>query len=213
MAGKTDLDCLRHWRVEIPKGRVIYDAGEAPKAFYRVEMGCVRLQVNGDDGRRQILAFCLPGDVFGVDLERPRAMAAEAAAASELTRFPISERLGAAWRPEDWAGVVDASSKLVGVLAAHLMGLAHASAEERLMWFLDGLAARQGVNRANGALRPPMSRRDIADFLNLAPETLSRTFSRLVAQGLLERVDRRQIALRPRSLRASVRDQELRSAA
>lgn len=213
MVVRSKLDRLRHWRVPVARGHVIFDEGEAAEAFYRVETGCVRLQINANDGRRQILAFCLPGDVFGVDIRRPRVMAAEAACASELARFPIGELSGAAWRPEDWAGVVEASSELVCALAGHLSGLARASAEDRLMWFLDWLAVRSGVSRVNGVLRPPMNRRDIADFLNIAPETLSRAFSRLAARKVIEIVDRRRIILRPRAVGVHGGAADLRSAA
>lgn len=206
------LDRLRHWRITAPKGRVIYDEDEPSKAFYRVEAGCVRLQVNRDDGRRQILAFCLPGDVFGVDFTHPRSMAAEAAAASALSRFPTGE-LCETWSPQDWASVADSALEIIRALATHLAGMSHASAEDRLLWFLDWLAKRQRTSRCDGVLRPPMSRRDIADFLDLAPETLSRTFNRLAARGLVRAVDRHRLVLRPRSMEAGGHELTFRSAA
>lgn len=214
MAGRdNELNRLRHWRTTAPKGRVVYDEGEPSKAFYRVETGCVRLQVNRDDGRRQILAFCLPGDIFGVDFTRPRPMAAEAATASELTRFPTGDLCATTWNSKEWASVADSALEIITSLTTHLAGLAHTSAEDRLLWFLDWLAARQGVARVNGVLRPPMSRRDVADFLDLAPETLSRTFNRLAARGLVRAIDRRTLLLRPRPGEADTRQLMLRTAA
>lgn len=193
------LDQLRHWRVAAPKGRVIYDEGEAPKAFYRVETGCVRLQVNCDDGHRQILAFCLPGDIFGVEFDGARTSAAEAAATSELTRFPICGLTeGTSLAAKSMTSLVAAASDMVLTLSMHLKGLGHGSAEDRLMWFLDWLADRQGVSREGGVVQPPMNRRDIADFLGLAQETLSRTFARLEVQDLLRVTDKRRVILRPR---------------
>ena len=193
----ASLDQLRHWRVAVPKDRLIYDEGEAPKAFYRVERGCIRLQVNRDDGRRQILALCLPGDVLGIEFDRIRTAAAEASAPSELTRFPSCGLTGASLEVRSMAGLVAAASDMVSTLSFHLKGMGHGSAEDRLMWFLDWLAERRGVSRQGGAVQPPMSRRDIADFLGLAQETLSRTFARLEAQRLLYVADKRRVILRP----------------
>lgn len=181
-----------------PKGRVIYDEGEPPKAFYRVETGCVRLQVNCEDGHRQILAFCLPGDIFGVEFEGARPAAAEAAAACELTRFPIAALNEGGLEAGSMTSLVSAASDMIVALSMHLKVLGHGSAEDRLMWFLDWLADRQGVSRHGGVVLPPMSRRDIADFLGLAQETLSRTFTRLEALGLLRATDIRRVILRPR---------------
>lgn len=192
------LDQLRHWRVAAPKGRLIYDEGEPPTAFYRVEAGCVRLQVNCDDGHRQILAFCLPGDIFGVEFDGGRTAAAEASVTSELTRFPICGLTGTSLEAKSMASLVAAASDMVLTLSLHLKGLGHGSAEDRLMWFLDWLADRQGVSRQGGVVQPPMNRRDIADFLGLAQETLSRTFARLEIQRLLSVTDRRRVILRPR---------------
>lgn len=194
---RAALDQLRHWQVKAPKGHMIYGEGDLPKAFYRVETGCVRLLVTYDDGHRQILAFCLAGDIFGMEFGGVREATAEAAAASELTRFPITGLAGGL-AAEGMVGLVTAASEMIGVLSMHLKGIGHGSAEERLIWFLDWLADRQGVSRQGGVVKPPMSRRDIADFLGLAPETLSRTFARLEARRLFGVADRRGVILRPR---------------
>jgi CRP-like cAMP-binding protein len=191
------LDRLHHWRVTTPKGRMIYDEGETPSGFYRVETGCVRLQVLREDGRRQILVFCLPGDVFGVELDTLRPMAAEAAARSELTRYPMAAIRNAGMEPGGVAGLIGAASSMVSALSTRLKGLAHASAEDRLMWFLDWLARRQNADRLGGLVHAPMSRRDVADFLGMAPETLSRTYASLErSRGILV-IDAQTVQLRP----------------
>lgn len=197
------LNRLRHWRVVAPKGRVIYEEGEESIAFYRVETGCVRLQVNADLGHRQILAFCLPGDVFGLQMDGPRDTSAEAAAVTTLSRFPLSALAADTWEagPPNGAaiaGLISAATRLSTTLADHLKGLGHGSTEDRLLWFLEWLAERQGVSPFGGVLQPPMSRRDIADFLCMAQETLSRTFARLVERGLIRVRSDRRIQLRPR---------------
>ena len=198
MTQPPELDGLRHWRVAVPKDRVIYDEGEAPLAFYRVEKGCVRLQVFLNDGRRQVLAFCLPGDVFGIEVETARAIAAEAAADCELTRFPLTTVSDPAMRPHDVVALMSAAAALVATLSEHLKGIGHAPADGRVVWFFDWLADRQGVKMLGGIVQLPMSRRDVADFLGMAEETLSRACARLERQQQIKVINQRKILLRPR---------------
>lgn len=192
-----DIDRLVHWTVSVPTDRIIYHQGEAPRAFYRVEAGCVRLQVNRPDGRRQILAFCLPGDVFGLEFADVRPMSAEAVAAARLTRFqfdPDGEEIA----QTSMVGLLAAACEMSTILSLHLTGLGLNLAEERVTWFLDWLAGRQGVDGKGGPLFLPMNRQDISDFLGLAQETLSRTFARLEAHGAINVITPRRIVLRPR---------------
>lgn len=200
-----DFDGLKRWRISAPKGRMIYDQDEEAEAFYRVESGCVRLQVNREDGGRQILAFHLPGDIFGLDCDGRRHAAAEAAIRSELTRFQAPPPLGMSANPGAAAAVACAACEMVNALAGHLMGLGHANAEDRVRWFLGWLAERQGIDACNARLHLPMSRRDIADFLDLAPETLSRTMRRLESLREIEVMGTRRIVLRKNTRRPSDR--------
>lgn len=198
MNQSPELDGLRHWRVSVPKDRVIYDEGETPLAFYRVETGCVRLQVFLNDGRRQVLAFCLPGDVFGIEVETARAIAAEAAADCELTRFPITVISDPAMRAHNVVALTSASAALIATLSEHLKGIGHAPADGRVLWFFDWLAHRQDVKTLGGIVQLPMSRRDVADFLGMAEETLSRACARLERQQQIKVINQRKILLRPR---------------
>lgn len=193
----TELEPVQSWRVTAPKGRGIYDEGQPPEAFYRVESGCVRLQVIGADGRRQILAFFLLGDVFGLDCGDCRQAAAEATVKTDLTRYPIAavERLLGS-NPAAATRLMTAACDMVHALSAHLVGMGHASAEERAMWFFEWLSGRQGAARG-APLDLPMNRRDVADFLGLAQETLSRTLTRLEERNLIGVLGPRRIVLRP----------------
>jgi len=196
------LDYVKHWRLALPRGRMIYDEAEAPKAFYRVERGCVRLQTTGMDGRRQILAFCLPGDFLGFEPGRSRMAAAETSIATELTVFPWSAIARLAEDPRCAPAVVAAACEMISSLAAHLRTFGHGSVEDHLMGFLEWLADRQGGLSAGAVVQLPMSRRDIADFLGIANETLSRTIGRLEARGLIQVASRREIVLHPISMRS-----------
>ena len=195
------LDYVKHWRLALPGARMIYDESETPKAFYRVERGCVRLQTTGMDGRRQILAFCLPGDFFGFEPGRTRMAAAETTIATELTVFPWSAIARLAEDPRCAPAVLGAACEMISSLTAHLRTFGHGSVEDHLMGFLEWLAERQGGAPA-GVVQLPMSRRDIADFLGIANETLSRTIGRLEARGLIHVAVRREIVLHPASVRS-----------
>jgi CRP-like cAMP-binding protein len=195
---QSALEQLRPRLVALAKGRLIYDEQDRPDAFYRVESGCVRLQVNCGDGRRRILAFCLPGDVFGIRLHGAHISAAETTAASVFKRFAMSTITDDALDKESMLELVGMAAEMSSALSVHLRGLSHGSAEARLVWFIDWLALRQGAGLKGGVVRPPMSRRDIADFLGLTPETLSRMFARLRARGHVQIFSDKRWLLRPR---------------
>ena len=74
-----------------------------------------------------------------------------------------------------------------------------AAAEDRVMWFLDWVASDQKVCCTGGTVWLPMNRQDIADFLHLAPETLSRALSRLVRRSAIRVLEGHRIQLRPGS--------------
>lgn len=199
----SELNHVRHWHVAAPKGRMVYDAGDPALAFYRVEKGCIRLQLTSEDGHRQILAFCLPGDIFGLEIGKRHFEAAEAATDSQLSRFATAAIIEPPLDLVKVAAAFGAASNMTTRLFTHLAGLGRGSADERLMWFLNWLADRQGVADAGGGIRLPMNRRDIADFLGLAQETLSRTFARLEARGDIEFGARGAIRVRPGGERRS----------
>ncbi len=189
---------VRRWHLAVPKGRIVYDTGDPAISFYRVEEGCIRLQLMSADGRRKILAFCLPGDIFGLEVGHPHFEGAEATVDSQLSRFAAAS---VTQPPLDVArviGALGAASDMIVGLFTHLDGLGRGSAEDRLMWFLDWLADRQEADHAGGRVSLPMDRRDIADYLGLAPETLSRTFARLEARQLVEVGDAKTLRLRSR---------------
>lgn len=193
----TRLDHIKHWHLAVRKGRIVYDAGDPTGAFYRVDKGCIRLQLMSEDGRRQILAFCLPGDIFGLEIGLAHSEGAEAAEDSQVSRFSTSAITDPPIDVAKVTGALGAASDMISGLFTHLEGLGRGSAEDRLMWFLDWLAVRQDVARSGGGVRLPMNRRDIADFLGLAQETLSRTFAKLEARNLIVASAGKTVRLRP----------------
>lgn len=189
------LDSATRWAAHYRKGRLIYDEGEASKAVYRLDRGCVRLQVNGPDGDRQIVAFLFPGDLFGLCVDR-RNSSAEAVTDVDLTRYALQSVLELSTRsPEVTIRLMRSAETQYGELAHHVEQIAHLSAQERVLWFLHWLGARE-PGRSGGLVYLPMSRRDIADYLGLTQETLSRIIRQLLATGEVEARGPRMIVLR-----------------
>ncbi len=178
----------------------IYGEGEPAGEVYRVVSGAVRSLRVLCDGRRQICDFYLPGDLFGVEAGVDRRATAEALTDSMIVvarRSALVDELdGGASARRLWAlAVADLQRS-----QDHVLTLGRRAAGERVASFLVDLAARLGA--ADG-LELPMSRQDIADYLGLTIETVSRTFTQLQGAGLIKMAGCRSIRLcRPRALEA-----------
>jgi CRP-like cAMP-binding protein len=194
---KSALDALPHWRVSIAKGRTIYIEGEPSSTLYRVERGCVRLLVDGTDGARQIISFQFPTQLFGYCLDT-RNTSAEAVTDVELTAFPISAVIELGARNQKAAiELLDTANEVVRHLAHHLQGVSHLAADARVMWFLERLSRQPGIGdgRTPPTIRLPMTYGDVAAYLNLTPQTLSRVFRHLEAAQSIHRTGNRVLVV------------------
>ena len=166
------------------------EAGEA-KFVYKVVSGAVRSHKLLSDGRRQIGAFHLPGDVFGLESGSAHRLTAEAVVDTQTLIFDRSAVEYFALRD------IEAARELWRLAARdldhavdHMLLLGRKTALERVADFLLEMDARM---RPSGAIGLPMLRRDIADYLGLTLETVSRVISRLEAEGVLELIAAREI--------------------
>lgn len=192
----SSLDGARHWTVRHRKGQLIYDEGEPSEAMYRVAEGCVRLQVNGPKGDRQIVAFLFPGDMFGLDLDRRNA-SAEAVTDVVLTRYSLQSVMELSSRSSQvTVELIASANALYGDLVHHVQQITHLSSVERVLWFLHWLAKREEPRTTSGPVTLPMSRRDIGDYLGLTPETLSRAIRQLKDEGQITTRGLRAITLK-----------------
>ena len=155
-------------------GSEIYAQGEKAVNIYQVEFGAVRVYRLLADGRRQISAFHLAGEIFGLEADANHHFFAEAITSTNLRVFPRS-KLGDISRELF-------SLTLRGLTRAqeHLLVLGRQTAAERVAAFLLDLAQRQGSLEQ---IEMPMSRMDIGDYLGLTIETVSRVFSKLKDYG------------------------------
>jgi CRP/FNR family nitrogen fixation transcriptional regulator len=155
----------------------IFGEGESADFVYKVISGAARGFRILSDGRRQITGFHLPGDVFGMETSEEHRSSAEAIADAEiaLVRRAALERLVNAdilAARQLWAltaSDLDSSRE-------HMLLLGRKSAAERVGSFLVDMAVRAP---AVHGVELPMSRSDIADYLGLTIETVSRTLTQL----------------------------------
>jgi CRP/FNR family nitrogen fixation transcriptional regulator len=143
------------------------------------------------DGRRQIGAFHLPGDVFGLESGGTHRLTAEAIVDTQTLIFDRRAVEYFALREIEVARELwKLAARDLDHAVDHLLLLGRKTALERVADFLLEMDARM---RPSGAIGLPMLRRDIADYLGLTFETVSRTIARLEADGAVELIAARQI--------------------
>jgi len=200
-SGRSALaDAVRLMGAAITYGRneEVYGEDEPAEFVYMVTRGAIRTYKLLADGRRQIAAFRLSGDIFGLEVGDSHVFTAEAIADSEVivakrsAIMAIAARDGAVAR-DMWAATAR------DLVRAHdlMLLLGRKSAQERVATFLLEMADRV----ADGTMIDlPMSRHDIADYLGLTIETVSRTLSQMEHAATIALPTCRRIELRNRSV-------------
>ena len=174
----------------------IYGESEPADYLYKVVSGTVRTYKVLSDGRRQIGAFYMPGDVFGLETSDEHTFSAEAISDAKVLVIKRSALVALAERDNDVARQLWAlTGRELSRVQDHILLLIK-TALERVAGFLLEMADR-GSN-AN-SLELPMSRQDIADYLGLTIETVSRTLTILENAATIELPTSRRIVLRNRS--------------
>jgi CRP/FNR family transcriptional regulator, nitrogen fixation regulation protein len=178
------------------KDEEIYGEDEPAEYVYQVIRGAVRTYKLLSDGRRQIGAFHLPGDVFGLESGVNHRLAAEAILDTTLRLVKRKSLEQSA--QSDVRVARDLWSITSGELRHaenHMLLLGRKTAMERVATFLLEMDRRIAKT---GMIALPMCRRDIGDYLGLTLETVSRALSELQQQGVLGLSGARQIVLRNR---------------
>ncbi len=177
--------------VNFAQDREIYAEGATAMAFYKVVSGVVRTCKFLSDGRRQIDAFYRAGDIFGIEGDAEHSLSAEAV--SDCTLISYRRRgVDAAIAGGTGIQLFDHLLRRVAQTQEHALLLGRRSALEKVAAFLvdwaDQSADRKIVSLA-------MTRQDIADYLGLTIETVSRTLSQLERDRLIDMPVARQIRL------------------
>lgn len=178
------------------KGVEIYGENESADYLYKVASGSVRTYKVLSDGRRQIGAFYFPGDIFGIELGGEHTFSAEATADSTILVIRRSTVMSAAARNSEVANaLLTFTARELGRAHEHIMLLVK-TAQERVAAFLLEMSDRLAGN----AVELPMSRQDIADYLGLTIETVSRTLTQLENAAAIALPTSRRVVLRNRGV-------------
>ncbi|MHB8447426.1 MAG: helix-turn-helix domain-containing protein [Rudaea sp.] len=176
-------------------GDIVFRSGERFGAVFAVRAGMVKTRQLDDEGHEQVLGFHLPGEMIGLDAIHPAKYPCDAIALDTVFvcrfSFPALSTLA--------TKIPDVQGRLFDLLSADIGKSARYSgdhaADERLAAFLLDLSGRYAARGfAPNAFRLVMPRADIANFLRLAAETVSRVLRRFQDQNLI-RVDGREVEL------------------
>jgi CRP/FNR family nitrogen fixation transcriptional regulator len=183
-------------RIGYGRNEEIFGESEPATYVYRVLSGVARTYRILADGRRQIAEFYLPGDVFGLEAGLEHRTSAEAVSDCEVVAIRRSQLA------ERGAACAATSQKLFALslhwlrrTEEHMLVLGRKNACERVAWFLMDMSVRIP---APERVELPMSRQDIADFLGLTIETVSRTMTQLQDDDLIALPSCRQVLLKDR---------------
>jgi CRP/FNR family transcriptional regulator, nitrogen fixation regulation protein len=173
------------------RGEKVFRNGQASRHIYQVESGCIRTFTNQSDGRRLILAFYFPGDYFGLEMRKTHRVSAEATTPSSVRLFGIK--------------TLALRAATDGAVARHMMHITNVElqraqnhslllrnySDERVGNFLFEMKKRSRRKEVDLL----MSRQDIADYLNLSLETVSRAFTRLENKSAISLLTPQRVAI------------------
>lgn len=179
-----------------PRNTEIFGENEPADYVYKVVSGAVRTYKVLSDGRRQIGGFYLPGDIFGLQFADEHVFSAEAITDAKVLVVKRGALTGLAGRDASVGKELFTLTSRELRRAQDRILLLVKSAQERVASFLLEMAERAC---ANDIVELPMSRQDIADYLGLTIETISRTLTGLESVAAIEVPSSRRIVLRNRS--------------
>jgi CRP/FNR family transcriptional regulator len=199
------LDDVVATRRQVKQGKMLFESGDPFTSLYAIRIGFFKTFVTNEDGREQVTGFQMAGEIIGLDgivteqhncnavaLEDAEVCIMPFANVEELSReFPVLQR-----------HVHKVMSREIVRENGMMMLLGNMRAEERLAAFLLNLVQRlhaRGFSQSEMILR--MTREEIGSYLGLKLETISRTFSKLSDDGIIEVKQRYVKILAPEALK------------
>ncbi|WP_205481324.1 helix-turn-helix domain-containing protein [Sphingomonas arenae] len=183
---------------QMSPGQPLFHEGDPTTQVFNITRGSLKIYKLLPDGRRQVMGFMFPGDFLGISISDEHAFTAEALEPTHMCRFARN-------RFDDFVEERPDMERRLYSLAAHELAAAQAqmvllgrkSAAERLASFFLDLAQRaERLGRAPvTAIDLPMSRLDIADYLGLTKETVSRVLAQLKQKRLIRLVTLNRIEI------------------
>ena len=198
------LDALAE-HVVVPPGAPLIREGDPARHVFNITSGSVRVYKLLADGRRQITGFLFAGDFLGLATGETYVFSAEAIEPATACRFGKTDyRTLIRETPALEATLLDRANHELAAAQNQMLLLGRKTAAERLATFLLDLSALDPSRvAAAGQVRLPMTRSEIADYLGLTIETVSRVLSRLKTSGVIRLLSLTELRIeRPDRLRA-----------
>jgi CRP/FNR family transcriptional regulator len=175
-------------------GQHLFRTGQPATHLYKVISGAIRVYraIPPPHEGRQIVEFLLPGDVTGLEVHERQPLNAQAITATRVLRVP--KALLSRSDAHVMFDVAAALSSHLAVTRDLLLVVGRRNCEQALAGFLATLSSRNArVGDDPFSLSLPMSRRDIADYLCVTVETVSRTFTRLKERHIIRPIRRHRV--------------------
>jgi CRP/FNR family transcriptional regulator len=170
-------------------GQTLFQEGDPAEDVFTLTAGMLKLYKLMSDGRRQITGFLMPGDFLGLAFGRTYVYSAEAVTPVTLCRFRrVQFLLLLDQCPAMEKSLLGRASTELAANQEQMLLLGRKTARERLASFLLRLARRRNPDAGN-VIELPMSRSDIADFIGLTIETVSRTLTLFRKEGVIRLPD------------------------
>lgn len=184
---------------EIDKGQVFVREGEPADRFHKIRHGTAKLFKTLSDGRQQIIAFATEDDFLGLAVSDVFAFSAEAIEPVSLCRFSRRQfRALAGSYPELEHRLLQTACSELVLANEQMLLLGRKTARERVASFLLEWNAHDKRSVGDRHVRLPMTRLDIADYLGLTIETVSRALNALRREGRIDIPSPSLVVLRDR---------------
>ena len=185
----------------IPSNTRLFREGSPFQGLYIVKSGCVKLQTTSKTGEIHIRGFYFPGDILGIDSIDNRFYQYDAISVVETRACQLSfEKLS-----ELTLKIPALKKKLFDKIASeikhnqeeHLFKLSHHDAENKIKLFIISISRKIGVKQPDGTIKIdlPMSMSEIAAFLGMRTETLSRSLKKLTIKGFVKAKEHHSIII------------------
>lgn len=185
-AGLAEFERIAR-NVQLAPNEAMFTAGQVAGAVHNLTSGVARLYKLLPDGRRQVVGFVLPGDFLGVppsDRHTFSADAVDTVTACRLSREAFTHFIE--HRPQFLLRINESSARELMLAQEQMLLLGRRTAEEKVAAFLVGWRERLAqIGDIRDSIALPMGRQDIADYLGLTIETVSRTLTRFERERML----------------------------
>jgi len=172
----------------VPDGHVVTWAGDASSTCANVVSGALKVTASTADGREQIVGLLFPGDFVGQPFTQEASLTVTTLTETDMCTFPrtgFERTLDAHPRMERM--LLERTMEALNEARDRMLSLGRKNAQERVAGFLLEVAERAGSTDESGAIHMmiPISRGEMADYLGLTIETVSRQLTKLKTAGII----------------------------